>query len=93
MFLEKWIQVKLKKWDLRCLIIQLVLEKKKIVNEYFEGISVIEQAQLLNKLLKRKCLRNAMTLLGIQNVKEAKSNEIVKQTVALVLASLAKKIS
>ena len=52
---------------------------KNIVKEYFEGISFIEQAQLLNKLLKWKCLRNAMTLLGIQNVKEAKSNEIVSQ--------------
>ena len=27
---------------------------KKTFKEYFEGISVIEQAQLLNKLLKRK---------------------------------------
>ena len=63
---------------------------KKIVKEYFEGISVIEQAQLLNMLLKRKCLRNAMTLLGIKNVKEAKSNEIVSQNLTLVLASLAK---
>ena len=43
---------------------------KKIVKEYFEGISIIEQAQLLNMLLKIKCLRNAMTLLGIKNVKE-----------------------
>ena len=51
--------------------------EKKIVKEYFEGISVIEQAQVLNKLLKWKCVRNAMTLLGIQNVNEAKSNEIV----------------
>ena len=38
---------------------------KKIVKEYFEGISVIEKAQLLNKLLKQKCLRNAMTLFDI----------------------------
>ena len=64
---------------------------KKIVKEYFEGISIIEQAQLLNMLLKRKCLRNAMTLLGIKNVKEAKSNEIVSQNLTSVLASLAKK--
>ena len=63
----------------------------KIVKEYFEGISVIEQAQLLNMLLKRKCLRNAMTLLGIKNVKEAKPNEIVSQNLTLVLGSLAKK--
>ena len=39
---------------------------KKIVKEYFEGIYVIEQAQLLNMLLKKKCLRNAMTLLGFK---------------------------
>ena len=45
---------------------------EKIVKEYFEGIYVIEQAQLFNKLLKKNCLRNAMTLLGIQNVKDAK---------------------
>ena len=31
-----------------------------------------------------------MTLLGIQNVKEAKSNEIVSQNLTSVLASLAK---
>ena len=64
---------------------------KTIVKEYFEGIYVIEQAQLLNMLLKQKCLRNAMTLLGIKNVKEAKSNEIVSQNLTSVLASLAKK--
>ena len=64
---------------------------KKIVKEYFEGIYVIEKYQLLNMLLKRKCLRNAMTLLGIKNVKEAKSNEIVSQNLTSVLASLAKK--
>ena len=34
---------------------------KNLVKEYFEGISFIEQAQLLNMLLKRKYLRNAMT--------------------------------
>ena len=66
---------------------------KEIFKEYFEGISVIEQAQLLNMLLKRKCLRNAMTLLGIKNVKEAKSNEIVSQNLTAVLSSLAKKRS
>ena len=31
-----------------------------------------------------------MTLLGIKNVKEAKSNEIVSQNLTLVLASLVK---
>ena len=66
---------------------------KRIVKEYFEGISFIEQAQLLNMLLMRKCLRNAMTLFDIQNFKEAKSNEIVSQNLTLVLASLAKKRS
>ena len=64
---------------------------KKTLKEYFEGISVIEQAQLLHRLLKRKCLRNAITLLGIQSAKEAKSNEIVSQNMTLVLASLARK--
>ena len=64
---------------------------KKIVKEQFEGISIIEQAQLLNMLLKRKCLRNEMTLLGIKNVKEAKLNEIISQNLTSVLASLAKK--
>ena len=34
---------------------------KNIGKEYFEGISFIEQAQLLNMLLKQKYLRNAMT--------------------------------
>ena len=66
---------------------------KKIVKEYFEGISVIYQAQLLHRLLKQKCLRNAMILLGIQNVKEAKSNEIVSQNMTSNLASLARKCS
>ena len=32
-----------------------------------------------------------MTLLGIKNVKEAKSNEIVSQNLTSVLASLSKK--
>ena len=64
---------------------------QKIVKEYFEGIYVIEQVQLLHRLLKRKCLRNAMTLLGIKNVKEAKSNEIVSQNLTSVLASFSKK--
>ena len=51
---------------------------KKIVKEHFEGISVIEQAQLLNMLLKRKCLRNAMTLLGIKKVKVNQMSCITK---------------
>ena len=34
--------------------------EKKIVKEYFEGISIIEQAQLLQILLKRKCIRDVL---------------------------------
>ena len=66
-------------------------KEKNIVKEYFEGISVIEKAQLLHRLLKQKCLRDAITLLGIQSAKEAKSNEIVSQNLTSVLASLEKK--
>ena len=62
-----------------------------IVKEYFEVIYVIDEAQSLHRLLKRKCQRDAITLLGIQSAKEAKSNETVSQNLTSVLASLARK--
>ena len=37
---------------------------KKIVKEYFEDISVIEQAQLLNMLLKRKMSKKCNDIIG-----------------------------
>ena len=50
---------------------------KKILKNYLEGIFVIAQAQLLHRLLKQKCLKDAIKLLGIKSVKEVKTNEMV----------------
>ena len=39
--------------------------EKNILKNYLGGIYVIAQDQLLHRLLKRKCLRDETTLLGI----------------------------
>jgi len=82
-----------KNWDLRCMIIQFDIKKKKILQNYLEGNSVITQAQLLHSLLKQKCLRNAIKLLGIKGGKEVKTNETVSKKVTSTLATFARKCS
>ena len=42
---------------------------KMILKNYVEGISVITQSQLLQILLKQKCLKDAIKLLDIKSIK------------------------
>ena len=67
--------------------------KLKILKNYLEGISVISQAQLLHRLLKQKCLKYAIKLLGIKSIKEVNTNEIISKNMTSALATLARKRS
>ena len=67
-------------------------KEKKILKNYLEVIPIIEQAQLLHRLLKKKCLGNAIKLLGIKSVKEVKINEMLSKNVTSTLATLARKL-
>ena len=64
---------------------------KQILKNYLEGISVIAQAQLLHRLLKQKCLKYAIKLLGIKSIKEVNTNEIISKNMTSALAILARK--
>ena len=61
--------------------------------KYLEGASVIEKTQLLHKLLKQKCVSDAVKLLGIKSIKEVKTNEMVSKNLTSALATLARKRS
>ena len=64
---------------------------KTILKNYVEGISVITQAQLLQILLKQKCLKDGIKLLGIKSVKDVKAHEMVSKNLTSALATLARK--
>ena len=66
---------------------------KQILKNYLEGISGIARAQLLHRLLKQKCIKDAIKLLGIKSVKEVKTNEMVSKNLTSTLATLAMKRS
>ena len=66
---------------------------KNILQNDLEGISVIAQARLLHRLLKQKCLKDAIKLLGIKSIKEVKKNEMVSKDLTSSLATLARKWS
>ena len=59
--------------------------------KYLEGASIITQAQLLHRLLKEKCVKYVVKLLGIKNIKEVKTNEMVSKNIKVFLATLGRK--
>ena len=75
------------------MIIQLDIDKNIYFENYLEGTSVIAQSQLLHRLLKQKCLKDAIKLLGIKSIKEVKTNEMVSKNLASALATLIRKRS
>ena len=67
--------------------------EKQILKNYLEVIYVIAQAQLLHGLLKQKCIKDAIKLLGIKSIKEVNRNKMVSKNMTSNLSTLARKRS
>ena len=61
------------------------------LRHFFEGKSIIAQAQMLRGFLKHKSLKNFVELLDIKSEKEVLVNQTVSKNVTSALATLAKK--